>query len=225
VTSAVLLDALGTLVELQPPAPRLRTRLAEAGFDVTEERAAAGFGAEIRYYLANHLDGSDRRSLEHLRDRCATVMMEALRLDGLDHATARRAMLAALEFRPYDDVVPALTDLRAAGRRLVIVSNWDCSLPEWLGPPGLLELVDGVVTSADVGAAKPDERVFRRALELAGVGPERAIHVGDSLDNDVDGARALGIRGVLLQRVGEPPAGVEWIRSLRELPLLLPPLP
>jgi putative hydrolase of the HAD superfamily len=223
--TVILLDALGTLVELQPPAPRLRARLAEAGFDVSEERAAAGFGAEIRYYLANHLDGSNRSSLEGLRDRCASVMMRALDLDGLDHATARRAMLAALEFRPYDDVVPALSGLRGAGHGLVIVSNWDCSLPEWLGPPGLLELVDGVVTSADVGAAKPDERIFRRALELAGVEPEEAIHVGDSVDNDVAGARAVGIRPVLLHRSGDPPAGVESIRSLRELPTLLASLP
>ncbi len=214
----VFLDALGTLVELQPPAPRLRARLAGAGFEVSEEQAAAGIAAEIDYYLANHLDGGDLASLEDLRDRCAAVMMEALNLDGLDHATARAALLGALEFRPYDDALPALRALREHGHRLVIVSNWDCSLPEWLGPPGLLDLVDGVITSADVGAAKPDARVFRRALELAGVAPEGAIHVGDSLRNDVEGAEAVGVRAVLVQRVGEPPPGVESIRSLGELP-------
>jgi putative hydrolase of the HAD superfamily len=217
----VLLDALGTLVELQPPAPRLRARLAESGFDVSEERAAAGFAAEIEYYLAHHLDGADRASLDDLRDRCAAVMMQALDLDGLDHATARRVMLAALEFRPYPDVVPALTALQGDGHRLVIVSNWDCSLPDWLGPLGLLALVDEVVTSADVGAAKPDPRIFRRALELAGARPENAVHVGDSVAGDVEGARSLGSRAVLLQRAGEPPAGVDHIRSLDELPSLL----
>jgi 2-haloalkanoic acid dehalogenase type II len=217
----VLLDALGTLVELQPPAPRLRARLAEAGFDVSEERAAAGIAAEIEYYLEHHLDGVDRASLERLRDRCAAVMMEALALDGLDHPTARRALLGALEFRPYADVAPALGELRESGHRLVIVSNWDCSLPEWLGPPGLLDVVDDVVTSADARAAKPDPRIFRRALELAGVGPEDAVHVGDSLRNDVEGARAVGLRAVLLQRVGEPPPGVESIRSLGRLVQML----
>jgi putative hydrolase of the HAD superfamily len=217
----VLLDALGTLVELQPPAPRLRARLAESGFEVSEERAAAGFAAEIQYYLAHHLEGADRAALDDLRDRCAAVMMDALDLDGLDHPTARRAMLGALEFRPYGDVVPALTALRGDGHRLVIVSNWDCSLPEWLGPPGLLALVDGVVTSADVGAAKPDARIFRRGLELAGAQAHDAVHVGDSVANDVEGARALGMRAVLLQRAGAPPAGVESIRTLRELRGLL----
>lgn len=217
----VFLDALGTLVELQPPAPRLRARLAEDGFDVSEERAAAGFAAEISYYLAHHLEGSDRERLDDLRDRCAATMMEALDLPGLDHATARRAMLGALEFSPYPDAPAGVADLRARGHKLVVVSNWDCSLPDWLGPTGLLELVDGVVTSAGAGAAKPDPAVFRKALELAGVDGAGAVHVGDSLDNDVAGARALGIRAILVQRAGEPPPGVESVRALTEVATLV----
>jgi putative hydrolase of the HAD superfamily len=218
---AVLLDALGTLVELQPPAPRLQRLLGQGGFDVSEEQAAAGFAAEIAYYLDHHLEGSDRERLERLRDRCAEEMRRALDLPKLDHATARRAMLGALEFRPYPDVLPALGDLRENGLALVIASNWDCSLPDWLGPAGITELVDGVVTSAEVGAPKPDPRVFERALAIAGVGPSDALHVGDKVDNDVEGAAAAGVRAVLLQREGEPPPGVEAIRSLRELPALL----
>jgi putative hydrolase of the HAD superfamily len=220
VTRAVLLDALGTLVELRPPAPRLQRELERSGFEVTEERAAAGFGAEIGYYLAHHLDGSDPEALDDLRDRCAQALMNELDLPGLDHATARRAMLAALEFEPFPDVGPALRELRAAGRRLVIASNWDCSLPGWLAPLGLLDLVDGVVTSADVGAAKPNPALFCRALELAEVPAGEALHVGDSLENDVEGARAAGIRPLLLVRQGDPPAGVEALRSLAELPSL-----
>jgi putative hydrolase of the HAD superfamily len=219
--TAVLLDALGTLVELRPPAPRLRRRLGEEGFEVSGERAAAGFAAEISYYLAHHLEGSDRERLDDLRDRCATAMMEALDLPGLDHATARRAMLAALEFTPYPDALEALARLREDGHALVVASNWDCSLPDWLAPSGLLELVDGVVTSADAGAAKPDAAVFRRALELARVDGPGAVHVGDSIDNDVEGARAAGIRAILIARDGDPPAGVEAVRYLTEVPDLL----
>jgi putative hydrolase of the HAD superfamily len=218
---AVLLDALGTLVELQPPAPRLQRLLAEAGFEVSEERAAAGIAAEIAYYLDHHLEGSDRERLERLRDRCADEMRRALELPELDHATARRALLGALEFRPYEDVLPGLGELRERGVALVIASNWDCSLPDWLGPAGITELVDGIVTSAEVGAPKPDPRVFERALAIAGVAASEALHVGDKVDNDVEGAAAAGVRGVLLQREGEPPAGVEAVRSLRELAALL----
>ena len=220
-TRAVLLDALGTLVELKPPAPRLQAALRAEGFEVGEAQAAAAFGAEIAYYLAHHLEGGDRESLEDLRDRSAAEMRRALGVPGLDQATARRAMLEALEFEPYPDVVPALERLRAAGVRLVIASNWDCSLPDWLGPPGLIGLVHRVVTSAEVGAAKPDPRVFERALELAGVAPAEALHVGDSVDKDIEGARAAGVRAVLVLRDGDPPAEVETVRSLAEVPSLL----
>ena len=220
-TRAVLLDALGTLVELQPPAPRLQRVLHDFGFEASEEQAAAGFMAEIAYYLDHHLDGSDPERLERLRDRCADEMRRALEIQELDHATARRAMLGALEFTPYPDVEPALRELRERGTTLVIASNWDCSLPDWLGPAGILDLVDGVVTSAEVGAAKPSPRVFERALGIAGVEPGEALHVGDKVDNDVEGAAAAGVRAVLLQREGDPPPGVESIRSLQELPALL----
>jgi 2-haloalkanoic acid dehalogenase type II len=219
--SAVFLDALGTLVELQPPAPRLRLLLAEEGFEVSEEVAAAGFVAEISYYLAHHLEGSDRERLSDLRDRCATAMMEAIDVPGLDHAAARRVMLGSLEFTAYPDALEAIPALRDAGHRIVVVSNWDCSLPDWLEPSGLLELVDAVVTSADTGVAKPDRAMFERALELAGAAPEDTVHVGDSVQNDVEGARAAGIRAVLVQREGDPPLGVETIRSLVDLPALL----
>jgi putative hydrolase of the HAD superfamily len=218
---AVLLDALGTLVELQPPAPRLQRLLGQAGFQVSEERAAAGFAAEIAYYLDHHLEGSDPERLERLRDRCAEEMRRALELPDLDHATARRAMLEALEFRPYPDVLPALAELRERGLTLVIASNWDCSLPDWLGPVGITDLVDGVVTSAEVGAPKPDPRVFERALAIAGAAPSEALHVGDNAANDLEGAAAAGVRAVLVQREGEPPAGVDAVRSLRELAALL----
>jgi putative hydrolase of the HAD superfamily len=219
--TAVLVDALGTLVELQPPAPRLQRLLAERGFEVDEERAARGFAAEIGYYLQHHLEGSDRERLDDLRDRCAEAMMEALELPGLDHTRAREAMLGSLEFKPFPDALPALERLAADGHVLVIVSNWDCSLPDWLGPTGLLEHVAGVVTSAEVGAGKPDRRVFERGLELAGARPEEAVHVGDSMENDVAGARALGIRPVLVARDGAAPEGVEAVSSLTELPALL----
>jgi putative hydrolase of the HAD superfamily len=130
-------------------------------------------------------------------------------------------MLEALEFEPYPDALPALAQLAEDGHVVVIVSNWDVSLPDWLGPPGLLEHVTGVATSAEVGAAKPDPRVFARGLELAGARPEQAVHVGDSLENDVAGARALGIRAVLVARDGPAPEGVEAVSSLTELPALL----
>ena len=138
---AVLLDALGTLVYLEPPAPRLRDALRELAGDGGQRSTQAehAFRAEIGHYLAHHTEGGDGPGLDRLRDDCAEVMRAALPQPAPDHAVVREAMLAALSFVAFPDVVPALRELRGRGMRLVVVSNWDCSLPEWLEGAGLCE--------------------------------------------------------------------------------------
>jgi putative hydrolase of the HAD superfamily len=133
------------------------------------------------------------------------------------------ALLDALAFSAYRDTAPALRALRAGGWALVVVSNWDTSLHERLAETGLAGLVDGAVASAELGAAKPDGAIFARALALAGVRAADAWHVGDSVEADVEGALAAGVRPVLICREGEPPAldGVPVIRSLDALPALV----
>jgi putative hydrolase of the HAD superfamily len=222
VIRAVLLDALGTLVRLEPPAPRLRAELSRlAGVEVSEEQAERGFRAEIAYYLQHHGEGRDPASLERLRDRCARVLADELGLAGVDHTAVRAAMLGSLEFTAFPDAADALRELRERALRLVVASNWDCSLSEVLERAGLRSLVGGVASSAVAGAPKPHPAVFEQALRLAGATPEEALHVGDSVENDVEGARAVGVPALLLVREGDAPAGVEVIRSLGELPSLV----
>ena len=222
---AVTIDALGTLVHMLPPGPRLRQQLRErAGVDVSEEQATAGFAAEIRYYLEHHLEGGDPQSLDTLRDHCASVLRDALGLEQVELPVVREAMLASLHFEAFPDAVPALDQLRSGGLRMVAASNWDSSLPEVLERTGLAPLLDGVVSSAAAGAAKPDPRLFEAALKLAGVAPGDALHVGDRPDKDVEGAHALGMSAVLIARDGPPPsaAGAPVIATLAELaPLVL----
>ncbi len=80
---------------------------------------------------------------------------------------------------------------------------------------GLAPLLDGVVTSAGAGARKPSRAIFERALELARVPPDRAVHVGDSLEEDVLGARRADIEPILLRRDGRPgPPDVKTISDL-----------
>jgi len=218
----VLLDALGTLVALEPPAPRLREALRElAGVEVTLEDAERAFAAEIGHYLANHMRGGDPEGLRRLREECAEVMRSALPGPALGHAVVHRAMLDALSFVAFPDAAPALRELRGRGLALVVVSNWDCSLPEWLERAGLSGLLDGAVSSAAAGEAKPGSAPFHAGLQIAGVAPAEAVHVGDSWESDVEGARAAGIRAVLVTRGLDPPAGVESVSSLEQLPSLL----
>lgn len=204
---ALLIDGLGTLVALVPPAPLLCRELERRyAVAVSEAEARRALGAEIAFYRAHMGQGRDAQALDALRRRCAEVLWAALPADERLAAAGGQervdTLLAALRFEPFPDARPALSRARRAGARIVVVSNWDVSLLEVLERTGLAALLDGAVTSAAVGVAKPGAAIFDQALALAGVGPGAALHVGDNLAEDVAGAAALGIRAVLLRRPG-----------------------
>jgi putative hydrolase of the HAD superfamily len=220
---AVLVDALGVLLELEPPWPLLRAELAARGVAITEEEARAALHAEIAFYRAHHDEASDAERLEALRDRCAAVLDAALPPHARGLPDLRTALLASLRFRPYPEVPAALAALRDGGAtRVVVVSNWDVSLHGVLADTGLAPLVDAAITSAECGAAKPDRAIFAAALELAGgVAPGAALHAGDTVVADVEGARAAGILPVFIARDGAAaPDGVTALDDLRGLPAL-----
>lgn len=121
-------------------------------------------------------------------------------------------------WNPYPDALPTLAALKEEGLRVSILSNWDSRLLGILAGHGLDSLVDDIVVSARVGFRKPHPAIFAEACRRADVAPDEAVHVGDSLHDDVGGARRAGIAPVLIRRRddGAPP-GVPTIRGLSEL--------
>jgi putative hydrolase of the HAD superfamily len=225
---ALLLDALGTIVELPPPAPALREELLRRfGVELTIEDAERALVAEIAHYRSHFDEASDPERLRRLRRECAEVLraslLPAVDLAGVPIDELLAALLGALRFRAYDDAGPAIRAARERGIRVVVASNWDIGLGEVLARIGLGPLLDGVVTSASVGARKPAAAVFEAALRIAGADPADALHVGDSLAEDVAGARAAGLSAVLIVRAGKPvaPADVSTVASLSELGALI----
>jgi putative hydrolase of the HAD superfamily len=228
---AILLDALGTLVALEPPAPRLMTALARADppVQVSLEEADAAMRAEMAYYRIHLGQAVDYDTLEDLRHACTEALRRALPARARAVEGLREMLLSSLRFRAYPDAEPALKALRAAGVTLIVVSNWDVSLHDALRTTGLDRLVDGAIASAEVGSAKPDAGIFDWALGLAGDPPRDAVwHVGDSVDADVEGARAAGLRPIFIDRSADTgaappvlPAGVARITDLRALPATL----
>jgi putative hydrolase of the HAD superfamily len=218
---AVLFDAMGTLIELEPPAPALRDELVRRlGIEVSLDEARDAMRKEIAYYRVHLDEGRDAESLAELRRGCATVIRDALPvLARVDLAALTEALLASLRFRPYSDVPGSLHALRDRGLKLVVVSNWDASLHDVLERLDLAPLFAGVLTSAETGERKPAPGMFERALRLVATDPARAIHVGDSLAEDVLGARAAGIEPVLIARDGGPRQvdGARVIADLGEL--------
>jgi putative hydrolase of the HAD superfamily len=191
---AVFLDALGTLVELEPPWISLRDRVPA---EVPDARLEEALRAEMAYYRDHAHEGRDHASLADLRERCAGIVSEKLGVE-----VTVDELVEAIRFERYPDSIPALRELGDRGLRLVAVSNWDCSLPTVLQRCGLGALLDGAVSSAGAGARKPDPAIFAPALELAGCRPDQALHVGDTPEEDVAGARAAGIRSLLIDREG-----------------------
>jgi putative hydrolase of the HAD superfamily len=101
-------------------------------------------------------------------------------------------------WRLFDDVIPALTALRDRGFRLAIISNFDSRLDDLLQTFEIDHFFDGTYISSRIGVTKPDPRIFLAALK--GEEPRKAIHIGDSLLEDVEGASAVGMRAILIDR-------------------------
>ena len=188
---AVTVDAFGTLVELDDPVARLRRALAERGVEASEEAVAAAFAAEVEYYTAHKLEATGDEALRALRRECARVFLESVKA-ALDPDEFAPAFVEALVFRPTEGAEAALATLRSVGLALGCVSDWDIGLSWQLERIGLTHYFDAVVTSAEVGAEKPDPAVFRAALEQLGVQAARALHVGDG-EGDREGALAAGL--------------------------------
>lgn len=232
--TVVLLDALGTVLELEPPWPHLVRELGQRGTRVTEEQAHAAMLAEMAYYRAEHhrADGPD--GLARLRRECAGVVLAhlgpAAAATNVDDVEA--ALLAAVRFVAYPDVAPVLAELRADGVKLVVVSNWDVSLHRVLEQTGLAASIDGAISSAEAGVAKPDPAIFAVALALVGARSDDAFMAGDSVETDIAGAQAAGVAPVLVARATggglgssgagrAAPAGVPTLPSLAGLPELV----
>jgi putative hydrolase of the HAD superfamily len=121
-------------------------------------------------------------------------------------------------WKVYPEVLPTLKDLRNRGLELGIVSNFDSRLFKVLNGLGLAEVFDTVTISSLAHAAKPSPKIFEVALEQHAVDPGEAMHVGDSVRDDVEGATKAGLAAVLLARQGkQPPPGIPAISTLDEL--------
>ncbi|MBL6633528.1 MAG: HAD-IA family hydrolase [Thermoleophilia bacterium] len=215
--SLVTFDAFGTLVRMDPPAPVLAGLLADAGYAVDDRVVEAALQQEIGHYRAHMHMGADAAGLAALRAQCGAVLARALGPGGPGPEEATETLVHSLHFHLYDDALPALDALADRGTRVAVVSNWDCALPHHLERLGVADRFVVIAASAAVGAAKPDPAIFLHAVRAAGVQPGDAVHVGDRRAEDLDGARAAGLRALLLDREGHG-GGPEVIRSLAEVP-------
>jgi len=130
-----------------------------------------------------------------------------------------RAWERSENFDLYEDVQPVLAGLRACGLKLGLVSNGGREISDFVAHHALD--VDCAVASRAHGWIKPHESIFLAALELIGVEPGDAAMVGDSVEDDIEGAAALGMRTILIDREGFHSDRVECLPDLWGLPAAL----
>lgn len=121
----------------------------------------------------------------------------------------------ASSWRLFDDALPALRGLAERGVRLAVISNWDDRLEPLLVNLGIRGYFEHLTVSGILGRHKPDGAVFAHALQGLRLEPGEVLHVGDSLCEDVEGARAAGLRAARIRR-----RGLEQTEDLTELTVL-----
>lgn len=200
----LLLDAGGVLVH--PNWARVSAALDRQGVRIEPAVLAAA-----EHHAKRELDVPERIATTDDDSRGWLYFNLVLAHAGVGRSGATDAALADLrEYHALQNlweqvppgVVASLDRFRAWGLRLVVVSNANGTLRAHLGRLGLAAYFDHVLDSQEEGVEKPDPRLFRLALERSGARTEASLHVGDLYQVDVVGARAAGIRAVLVDPAG-----------------------
>ena len=225
---AIFFDMYNTLARFWPPREELQAQACQAfGVEVTPEGVARGY-ALADAFMARENAGPrpvPRRSPQDQGDFFVEYQRLILQGAGVEAEPELAARVwARVRELPYDlalfdDVLPAVERLRGLGLTLGLISNMDRGGQELAHDLGLDGHMDVVVTSKEVGSGKPHPAIFLAALERAGATPQQAAHVGDQYESDVEGARRVGIRPVLMDRFDtlEHPDGLPLVRDMAEV--------
>jgi len=228
---AVFFDLYGTLAGFSPSRYEIQSA-ACADFDiqVTPDGILKGYALADAYMSDQNTTSPVRMRDEAGRDAFFTEYeRRVLQGAGVEVTTERalevwrRVRTSRYELTRFDDVLPTLEVLRARGLTLGMISNINRDSAEMTEEMGLSDHLAFAVTSVEVGAEKPHPPIFLAALKKAGADASEAVHVGDQLSSDVEGARGVGISPVLLDRDGNHKDITDCprIETLPELPALL----
>lgn len=224
----VFFDAGDTLLCPQPSFPGLAAAvLRERGHDVEEDdvrEASKGLGEHFKRVEGKALTAAPEGNRAFWIGVYADILVRlGIADEGAPGALVDRFSDPA-SYELYPEALPVLTGLREADIRLGVISNFEPWLRTLLERLGVTELFDVVAISGELGWEKPDERIFRWAVEQTGVRPDECVHVGDQPYFDAEPALALGIRPVLIDHYGrfeDLDASYPRITALVQLPGVL----
>ncbi len=228
---AVFFDLYQTLVGYIPPREEWESQMLDGlGIKVPPKVFARAFiAADEYFYTENAVKPMSKRKPEEVTAVYFKHQSIVLKEGGIQPAPDLvRSMLerwrdTKLKQILFDDVLPALADLKSRGLTLGVISNVDKAIAPLLDELGLSQLVTIVVTSQETGFTKPHPEIFLEALRRAELPAEEAVFIGDQYQIDVLGAAAVGMKGVLLDRGGfsEAPSECQRVKNLFQLSSLL----
>jgi len=224
---AVFFDLYYTLIRYEPPREELEAKaLKDLGIEVSPEALRLPLIAADEFiYQEIARTPLSQRSAE---DKMALyVQYQKILLKEAGVEASEQLILSLLgkmqkfdmNLVLFDDVMPALTDLKSRELILGLISNIDRDITSLLKELGLPSLLQVIVTSQDAGFNKPQPEIFQEGLKQAGVQASEAMYVGDQYQIDVIGAEKAGLKGVLLDRYGlyKEVADCPRVQSLTEL--------
>jgi len=221
---AILFDVGGTLLNVvRDPHTTAIEAIAHLG-----DLSAAEFAVAIQKVVEEWRAADGRPEVEDLPETWVDHNRRALMLTGFAGNIVVAAQIMEDVFlseglEVYPDVVRAVTALASRGYKMGVVSNWPATLESTLQQFGLGRFFPVIVASGTVGYAKPHPHIFRIAADRMGVDPQDVLYVGDSVEQDVMGARAAGMNVVLLDRVSRHESYQPKVQSLVQLLELLNP--
>jgi HAD superfamily hydrolase (TIGR01549 family) len=210
VIKAIFFDWFNTLAHYYPPREELESQaLKELGFNISPKALSYGLylGDKHMYEENARLPIRLRSAAEQtkLQTTFQRIILKEAGITPTDDVALKLVsrmiqLNASLKFVLFDDVIATLQELKQNNLKLGLLTNLQTEVNSMCRELGIASYLDFAVTSAEVGADKPQPPIFLKALELAKVKAGEAIHVGDQYQNDVLGAKGVGISPILLDR-------------------------
>ncbi|HEU0040627.1 MAG TPA: HAD-IA family hydrolase [Verrucomicrobiae bacterium] len=199
---AVTFDVGGTLIEPWPSVGHVYAEVAAShgAANLSHEELQRRF--VTAFHRRAHSINSAEEWAEIVDETFAGLVAEPPSKTFFPDLYERFAQAAA--WRIYPDVEPTLAALAGRGLKLGVISNWDGRLRPLLITLGLARSFETMVVSCEVSQSKPAPAIFKKAAEQLHAPPDTILHVGDSFEMDVAGARTAGFKALQIERNAKP---------------------
>lgn len=189
-----------------------REHLQQLGIEKSIDELLLAYHLTDKHFM-KHFPGLLGKDRSHWEEPYYRMINRCLQIDeNTELLTSKQERKGRPEWRAFEAAHSTLAQLKKEGCQIGLISNWNLTAREVLENTGIMPYLDYVVISSEVDIEKPDERIFRHALELAGVQASQCLMVGDNYYDDIIGCRQVGMEGILINPYAKQ--GIEEINDV-----------